>query len=275
MTILYNDQLIDSQNCHINPEDRGYQFGDGIYEVIQVYQGHFFCLQEHLNRLFYSAEQINLPLVYDSRQISELLHNLIKQNQLITGQIYLQITRGYAPRNHAFPQDVKPVLTAYTMTKPQPSAKQIAGAKAITTEDIRWLRCDIKSLNLLANVLSKQLALDNNVDEAILHRDRTVTEGSSANIFIVKNGRIQTHPANNFILNGITRQVVLRLIKENDTPCLEEPFSLEKLYQADEVFLTGTTVEVLPVISIDNRAIGDGKTGVISKQLLDQFHQLY
>ncbi|MGA9175577.1 MAG: aminotransferase class IV, partial [Thermoactinomyces sp.] len=182
MVILYHDRLINREQANIDIEDRAYQFGDGIYEVIRVYRGKPFYLNEHLERFQKSAAAIRLSLPYSVETLSQKLLELTHENQLEEGNLYLQLSRGTAPRSHAFPADAKPLIIAY----PQPNSRPIAdlqnGVTAVTDEDIRWLRCDIKSLNLLGAVLAKQKAVDHGAKEAILVRNGTVTEGSSTNI---------------------------------------------------------------------------------------------
>lgn len=272
--ILYNDQLVDREEVHINIEDRGYQFGDGVYEVVSVYNGKIFRLKEHLDRLQYCVDQIGMTLPVTLSNLEENLNKLIDIHHVTDGQIYFQVTRGYAPRNHPFPEDTKPVLTGYVTRKPRPLEKMKQGVSAITTDDIRWLRCDIKSLNLLGSVLAKQQAVEQGAYEAILHRNGTITEGSSSNLFIVKDGKLHTHPQNNLILGGITRIVTLEIAKQMEVDVVEKAFTLEDLFAADEVFVTSTTSEIMPVISIDGKKVGEGSPGPITQRLQEQFESL-
>lgn len=271
--LLFNNQFIERTHISIDPEDRAYQFGDGVYEVIRVYDSKAFLLKEHLERLQRSAQAIRLTLPYSIEQIEEKLVELVKKNQLEHGNIYIQVSRGVAPRNHAFPKSAQPVLVAYTQNSPRPLKELTEGVSAITTEDIRWLRCDIKSLNLLGAVLAKQEALDNNSFESILIRNGIVTEGSSTNIFVVKNNQLYTHPANHLILHGITRKVTIELARELQIPVHETPFDRAFLLSSDEVFLTSTTMEICPIIKVDDYVIGSGKPGHITKQLQEKFEK--
>ena len=272
--ILYNGELVERNKVNIDMEDRGYQFGDGIYEVVSVYHGKIFRLQDHLNRLTYSLSQLEIKLPIPMAQLVKNLEDLIKIHQLENGQIYFQVTRGYAPRIHSFPAKSAAVLTGYVTTKPRPLELMKKGATAITTEDIRWLRCDIKSLNLLGNVLAKQKAVTNGAYETIQHRSGTVTEGSSSNVFIIKNGTLQTHPLNNLILGGITRIVILEIANQLGIPVLEQTYTLDELFAADEVFVTSTTSEVMPIVSIGGKPIKDGKPGMITTRIQEAFLQL-
>jgi D-alanine transaminase len=179
----------------------------------------------------------------------------------------MQFTRGASPRNHAFPHNVAPTFVAYTRKVERPVSSMQEGVKAIFFEDIRWLRCDIKSLNLLGNLLAKQKAVEAGCFETIQHRGDIVTEGSSSNVAIVKNGTVITHPANNLILNGITRQKVKQVCEQNQIPFEEKEFTVEEVLQADEVFLSGTTVEVTPIVEVEEKKISGGIPGEVTKKL--------
>ncbi|MEW9500732.1 D-amino-acid transaminase [Jeotgalibacillus marinus] len=265
--ILVNDQFISREEGSIDIEDRGYQFGDGVYEVIRVYGGKMFTGKEHLTRLFESSKKILLELPFTQEELTAKLQELMEMNKLHTGTIYLQVTRGAAPRQHQFPGQSKPVLTAYTKEVGRPEEGMNKGMTATVADDVRWLRCDIKSLNLLGNLLAKQEAMANGSFEAILHRDGTVTEGSSSNVFIIKDNQLHTHPATNLILNGITRRVILQLCNEIGLTYKEEAFSVEELYAADEVFMASTTAEIMPLVQVRDVPVGDGKPGEWTKKL--------
>ncbi|MDA8353135.1 MAG: D-amino-acid transaminase [Firmicutes bacterium] len=271
MEILFDETFTPRDQAKVDIEDRGYQFGDGIYEVIRVYGGKMFCLEPHLQRLQRSTSEIRLQLPYSLERLKQLLQELVQNNHLTDGNVYLQVSRGTAPRNHKFPENTRPMVVAYTMEAPRPVKMLDEGIHTITDPDIRWLRCDIKSLNLLGAVMSKQKAADRGCEEAILHRDGRVTEGSSTNVFLVKDGTLITHPADHLILHGITRQVVLELAAELNWPVEERAASIEELFRADEVFITSTTTEVTPVISIDGRTVSDGKPGPMTRRLQKAF----
>lgn len=271
--IYYVDgQYTNRNEVTVSIDDRGYYFGDGIYEVIKVYNGNLFTGEEHTARLFESAAKIKLDLPYTEKQILDIAQELIKSNNIVDGHIYMQVTRGAAVRQHHFPTPaVAPVLTAYAVTAGRPVKQMEVGVNVKSVDDIRWLRCDIKSLNLLGSVLAKEEAHAGGYFEAILHRDGVVTEGSSTNMFGIKDGVVYTHPVTNLILNGITRQVVLSLCKELNIPVEEKAFSLEEAFDMDEFFLTSTTSEVMPVVSIDDRVIGNGKRGLVTEKLQQAF----
>jgi D-alanine transaminase len=270
---LYQDQFLPKEQVHISPEDRGYYFGDGIYEVFRVYNGKLYEAEGHWERLERTANEVRIPLPYTRSELHGKIEQLIERNQLQEGTVYLQITRGSAPRVHPFPEAAAPVLMAYTTEVKRPLSTMQSGIRAVTMDDIRWLRCDLKTLNLLANVMAKQHALDHGANDVILHRNGTVTECSASNVMLVKNGALYTHPANNLILHGITRAVTLRLAAELGIPVREQAFTVDELYHADEAFITGTTVEITPVIAVDNKQIADGQLGPITKRLQQAFEQ--
>lgn len=271
--ILFNGIISDDQPI-INMEDRGYQFGDGIYEVVGVYHSKLYLLDEHMNRLVQSAEKLNIELPFSIEEMKTQLLELVQLNKVAEGIVYLQVSRGVAPRTHEFPTTpITPVVIAYTKTLDDLTELQDNGSTAILQEDIRWLRCDIKSLNLLPNTMAKQKAVEHNAVEAILHRGNIVTEASSSNVCIVKDTEIFTHPANNYILNGITRQRTIELCKHLNIPVHEKAFTVEQLFEADEVFITATKLDVVAINEIDGHTIGTGKPGAISRQLLKAFRE--
>lgn len=269
---LQQDRIIPFGEAAVDPQDRGYYFGDGIYEVFRIYSGRIFEKEAHLDRLVRSASELRIPLPFDIGRIAGLLDQLLAAEPVEDGTLYLQITRGAAPRAHAFPPEGTPsVMTGYVNAYERPLAKLEQGIRLAVVPDIRWLRVDIKTLNLLPNVLAKQEATDKGADEAVLHREGTVTECSSSNIMIVKDGTLRSHPANHLILHGITRSVVLELAQSLGIPVTLEPFTLGELLEADEVFLTGTTTEVMPVIRIGDTVISHGSPGPVTRSLQQAF----
>jgi D-alanine transaminase len=272
--ILWNDQLIKREPI-VDIEDRGYQFGDGVYEVVAIYNGKLFLLDEHIERLERSAQEIQLSLPCSMVELKQNLIELVERNELEDGVVYLQISRGVAERWHAYPEKgTAPVLIAYTKKEETMTKEEEQGAKAILTPDIRWLRCDIKTLNLLPNAMAKQKAVEAGAVEAILHRDDKVTEASSSNVFIVKDNKVYTHPANNLILNGITRQKVIELCSQLNIPVQTEAYSVQDLLEAEEVFVTATKLDIVPIIEVDEHSIGDGVPGEITKKIVNAFRQL-
>ncbi|WP_432724583.1 D-amino-acid transaminase [Staphylococcus equorum] len=272
--VLINERLLEEKDANVAYNDRGYVFGDGIYEYIRVYDNHPFTANAHFERLLRSAKEIGLELNYTVNGLIELVRELIVANGVVNGGVYIQVTRGTAPRDHAFPTpSVKTNITAFTKTYDRPYKLLEEGINAVTTEDIRWLRCDIKSLNLLGNVLAKEYAVKYNAQEAIQHRGETVTEGSSSNVYAIKDGVIYTHPINNYILNGITRMVIKEIAQEKGVSFKEETFTLDFLKNADEVLVSSTSIEVMPVVKLNGEAVGDGKVGPITKSLQEGFNR--
>ena len=266
--VLWNNQLVKDDAIQLSKEDRGYQFGDGIYEVIRVYNGSMFTAKEHIDRFYESADKIKLVIPYTKDVFHKMMYDLIEANEVTTGQVYVQITRGASPRQHQFPTEaVEPVLTAYTKEVDRPVSQMANGVAAKSIEDVRWLRCDIKSLNLLGNIMAKQEAHEHGCFEALLHRGDTITEGSSSNMYGIKDGVLYTHPATNLILNGITRRVILACCEEIGLPVVEQPMSLSTIYTNDEFFMSSTTAEIMPIIVVDGVPIGSGLPGEWTRKL--------
>ncbi|MFT8390888.1 MAG: D-amino-acid transaminase [Sporolactobacillus sp.] len=270
--ILYQDKFVTREQGRVDMEDRGYQFGDGIYEAIRVYNGNLFLLDWHMERLARSARELRLTLPYSLAQLTDNLKELIRRNAIGDGLVYFQITRGAAKRQHDFPAGIAPILTgsAIEMVRDPDRSK---GITAVLAEDIRWLRCDIKTLNLLGIVLAKQAATEAGAAEAILHRGSVITEGTSCNAFIVKEDRLLTHAADHFILNGITRRFVFELAERLSIPVVEREYTVEELLTADEVFITSTGKEVTAVTKIDDIVIGNGEAGPLTRRLIAAFSE--
>ncbi len=272
--VLINEHLVDEQDASVPYNDRGYVFGDGIYEYIRTYNNNIFTAKPHFERLLRSAKEIGLELKYNVEELTELIQELLAANGVVNGGVYIQVTRGAAPRDHAFPTpSVEANVMAFTKTYDRPYKLLEEGINAITTEDIRWLRCDIKSLNLLGNVLAKERAVKYNAQEAIQHRGDIVTEGSSSNVYAIKAGEIYTHPVNNYILNGITRMVIKDIAQEKGIPFNEGTFTVDFLRNADEIIVSSTSIEVMPVVKLDGEQVGDGEVGPITKSLQEGFNR--
>lgn len=274
MNILLNDTIIPKESFTVDIEDRGYQFGDGIYEVIRIYDGKLFEWEAHFKRLVRSAGELKIPLLVEAERLYQNLTLLIKESGVIDGSVYIQVTRGAAPRVHQFPEVADPILLAYVREMNRPTEQLENGVKVILTEDIRWLRVDIKTINLLGNVLAKQKAVEQGANEAILVRDGIVTEGSSSNIFAIKGNECFSHPANHLILNGITRQVVIRFLSAANLIFREIAFTPEELLEMDEAFLTSTGHEVCPIVEINGTMIGKGVPGSYTRKLQSEFNKL-
>lgn len=274
MKVLWDDKIVERNEVEIDMEDRGYQFGDGLYEVIRAYNGTFFTADEHIDRLFTGAKKIDLVLPFTKSELKEHLYKLMKANEIETGNIYFQVTRGIAiPRDHSYPDPTKvpAVFTASTTKVPRDQAKMDRGISVITLPDMRWLHCDIKSISLLGNVMAKHEAHKVGAEEAIQHRDGIVTEGASTNMWMVKDDVIYTHPDGNLVLPGITKIVLLDVARKAGIPVKEEAFTLEQLKNADEVFSSSTTIEAMPIVEIDGVKVNNGKRGPVVKQLQDLY----
>lgn len=256
----------------ISPDDRGFLFGDGVYEVVRAYHGVPAFWADHCTRLIRSAGEIHIPLSIEPKDFHRLLLDGIQQSGYAEGKIYIQITRGVAPREHGFPVKTEPtVFLSFREMNALPVELIRQGVKVITIQDIRWDRCDIKSLNLLPNVLAKQQAQEAKVFESVFMRDGLVIEGATSNIFIVKDGRLHTPERNHFVLSGVTQQHVINLAKEQGEQVQFDKITLDVLLGADEVFLVGTTIEVLPVVNVDGKRIHNGIPGPITCSLQRRF----
>lgn len=273
--ILRNGEIIPRKGAVLDLDDRGYQFGDGIYEVIRIYGGTPFLMTPHLDRLSRSAREVGISLsAEDISNLEKQLLEVAEKEGVSDGIFYVQITRGVYPRSQVFPpSDVAPVITAYAKPMSRPEKALSEGVSLHLLPDIRWLRCDIKSLNLLPNVMARQTASELGCMEAIQHRDNVVTEGAFSNVFIVSNGIVQTHPQGNLILSGITRAHVIQLSQEAGYQVIEESYSVDQLLKAEEVFITSTLNEIMPAVRIDESVIGKGTPGPVTRDLQSRFFQ--
>lgn len=273
MAIIYlNGEYLADDKAFISPLDRGFIFGDGIYEVIPVYNGHLFRLEEHLNRLDNSLASVSIKNTKSHKEWQKLLETLVSHNGDGNQSVYLQITRGVAPRDHAFPPDVEPTVFAMSSPlKPVPAEVHEQGVSAITLEDIRWKYCHIKAIALLPNILLRQQALDAGAVEAILIRDGNVTEGAASNLFIVRDNIIITPPKGPLLLPGVTRDLLLELASDLKIAHVEGAISLAELKTADEIWLTSSTKEILPVTQLDQVLVGNGKPGPLWRQMIASY----
>lgn len=272
--VYLNGSLIAKNETFISPEDRGFNFADGVYEVVKYYQGKPFRYDDHIERLKRSLREIRINFE-DCDQFEVVFQKLLERNGLTDQEagIYLQITRGSHPRIHCFPENIKPTIYASAFpfsTKPDQIEN---GIKVVTADDIRWLRCDIKSIALLANVLSAQKAAENDAEETIFIRDGVVTEASHSSVMGVKNGIVYTHPDSNLILPGITRKVVLEICRANNIRVIEEGIQSLELTRMDEMMIVGTGSEVTPIVNIDGILISGGKSGPVTRFIQDKFFE--
>lgn len=267
--VYLNGEYLPLSEAKVSVLDRGFLFGDGVYEVIPSYFGDLFRLQDHLDRLQDSLSNIRLELPYSIDQWLEILSPLLDKTK--DQYIYLQITRGVtAKRDHAFPED--PVPTVFAMCSDiKPFAGVKTGVKALTMEDSRWEMCNVKATTLLANVLLRQQAVEQGCAEAILHRNGYVTEGAASNLFAVIDGIIITPEKTAEILPGITRKVILEIAKNNDLQCSEEIISLEALQTASEIWITSSTREIIPVVELDSKPVGEGVPGPVFHKMNQLF----
>ena len=267
-----NGTFLPIEEAMVPVEDRGYQFGDAVYEVIASYDGQPVFMDEHMARLDRSLKELSFPKI-SIDQIRSAVNELFDRAKIERAEIYLQISRSVAPRNHALPDhsDTQFIMTARKVTEVPENIRQ-QGAQAITVKDLRWGRCDIKTVQLLYNVLAKQKALDSGVFDAIfVSEDNIVREATSSNLFIVADEKIITHPLTTNILPGVTRAKIIEICGEKNLQINEQFYDKETLLKSDEVFLTGTITEVLSIVEIDGSIIGNGKLGPIAKQLFDAF----
>ena len=268
--VYLNGEFLPRERATLSVDDRGFIFGDGIYEVTRVVNGRLFEPDRHMRRLMYGLRGIGIDPRMTAEQIIDVHYRLIRENGLTSGEatVYLQITRGAAPRTHYFPPASTPptvFLSAAPFT-PNPAQRE-AGATAVTYPDIRWSRCDLKTVNLLGAVLAKQHAVAAGSLEAVFIRDGVITEGSHTNVFGVIDGELRTYPRSNYILPGITRDVVLELAIEEGVNVRETPILQQEIGRLDELFLTGTTTDVTAIVQLDGRPVGSGTPGRITRQL--------
>lgn len=274
--VYLNGEFLPADQAKVSVLDRGFIFGDGVYEVIPAYGGHLFRLDQHLDRLENSLAGVRMDNPYSRAGWTRILEETVARNRDIGGDassddpatgdfsVYLQVTRGVARRDHGFPPDTAP--TVFVMCNPLtrlPAEMHERGVSVITLEDIRWQHCHIKAITLLPNILLRQTALDEGAAEAILLRDGLVTEGTTSNVFVVREGRITTPPTGPRLLPGVTRDLVVELTRDHGLDCREADITLADLQRADEIWLTSSTKEVLAVTRLDGETVGDGRPGPV------------
>ncbi|HZE10618.1 MAG TPA: D-amino acid aminotransferase [Burkholderiales bacterium] len=266
--IYLNGEFMPIDQAKISVLDRGFIFGDGVYEVIPAYSRRPFRLGEHLARLQASLDAIRIANTHDNSKWAELVGRIIAGNPWEDQNVYLQITRGVAKRDHAFPKGLKPTVFLMASELIPPSAELVkTGAKAIVLPDFRWLRCDIKSTSLLGNCMLRTVAADEGCTESILVRDGEMTEASASNVFVVKHGTVLAPPKSHLILPGITYDVVLEILRDNAIPHEVRPVKEGELRSADEVWVTSSSREVLPITTLDGKPVGSGKPGPVGAKV--------
>jgi D-alanine transaminase len=267
-------QYLPHRQAAVHIEDRGYQFADGVYEVVAVVAGHLVDEELHLKRLHRSLGELRIAMPMADAALKVVLREVIRRNGVDTGIVYLQVTRGTAPREHAFPKAAEPTLVVTSRrTRPPDPRRGNDGIAVITIPDIRWQRCDIKSVALVANVLGKQQAREASAYEAWqVDAEGQVTEGTSTNAWIVTaDGTVVTRAADRAILNGVTRRAVFDIIAREGYRLVERPFTVDEALTAPEAFLTSTTADLLPVVRLDGTPIADGRPGPLSRKLRDAY----
>jgi D-alanine transaminase len=276
MIVYYKDQFISKDEVGISPDDRGFLFADGVYEVVLAYRGGMFRFDDHLARLGRSLGEIRIDLP-DLAGLCSIAEQLLLQNNLTSAEakVYIQVTRGAAVRHHSFPEGgASPTL--YIMADPfhRPVEDLEKGAAIILAPDIRWTRCDIKAIGLLPNVLANQQAKENGAIEAVFVRDGFITEGTHTNLFTVRGERLFTPPLNNHILSGITRQVVIELCSDLGLLVTQTAIPEKALKEAEEIMITSTISEIMPVVRVDDWPVADGRPGPVTRRLQQAFNEL-
>ena len=267
-----NNKFVSFKNAKIHIEDRGLQFADSVYEVIAVLNGNLIDLDFHLKRLRYSLKELKISYKFNKLDFKNIFHKLLGKNKISNGIIYLQITRGVQYREHKYKKKLIPTLIIYSRNKKfNLPGKNFKGVNTITFEDLRWKRRDIKTVNLLPNIIAANKAKQKNAYEAILLQDGKVTEGTSSNIWIIKKNNLITHPANSDILKGVTRTSLLKIIKKTSLKLVEKSFTHKQLLEADEVFLTSSGSFITPILKIDKKKINKGKIGNITLKLAKMY----
>ena len=271
MSIVYlNGEYKPIEEASINVLDRGFIFGDGVYEVIPIFNRKIFRFSEHIMRLENSLKAIYMKNPLNENEWNKIFNKLIDSSEESNQSIYLQITRGISKRDHDVSIANKP--TIFVMSRPMETSNFSSGIKAITHKDIRWEYCDIKAITLLPSILLRHKAKEQGAREAILTRNKYVTEGAASNVFVCTNNKILTPPKTNHVLSGITRDLLIEILLSNNMSLKEEPISEDTLIDADEVWLTSSTWEIVPIIELNDKPIGDGKPGPLWKQA-NQFYQ--
>lgn len=270
--VYLNGKFMPIEEAYVPVLDRGFIFGDGVYEVVPVYSKHPFRLAEHLKRLQYSLDKVRIPNPHSDAEWTQLFTDIVQRNAGDDQSVYLQVTRGVAKRDHAFPKGVTPTvfMMSNPLVTPAPALVE-SGVACISAEDYRWLNCDIKSVSLLGNCLLRQLSADVGATETILFRDGKLTEASSSNVFIVKNGVLLTPPKDNFVLPGITYDVVLEIAHAREFEVEVRAVTEAEVRSADEIWVTSSTKEVLAVTTLDGKTVGDGHPGPLFRRM----HALY
>lgn len=270
-----NGKTVPLSEAVVPLEDRGFLLGDAVYEVVRIYGSAPFCLEEHLERLGESAAAIMIGLPFERQEIGKIALGLIRDSGCVSGWLYIQLSRGVAPRSKMIPEGITPTLVMYVRSLPADHDRIVdKGINCITLPDERWHRCEIKTVNQLPNVLASEKARLAGASEAIFYRDGgVVAEATSANVFALSGSLVVTPQLSNINLAGVTRKIVIELLAEENIPLREGILTLAELKKADEIWLTSTIVEVLPVVTLDGKAVGPGVPGEFTRRLLTRFRE--
>ena len=267
-----NNKFVNFKNAKVHVEDRGLQFADSVYEVIAVLNNNLIDLNFHLKRLKFSLKELQIKYKFTRYSLNKIFLKLIKKNKTSNGIIYLQVTRGVQYREHKYEKNLSPTLIIYTRDKKfNLPGNKFKGVNTITYEDLRWKRRDIKTVNLLPNIIAANMAKKKKAYEAILIQNGKVTEGTSSNIWIIKKNKLITHPANSNILKGVTRTSLLKIINKTSLKLVQQSFTYRELLNADEVFLTSSGSFITPILKIDKTKINKGKIGNITLKLAEMY----
>jgi len=272
--VYLNGEFLPLSEAKVPVLDRGFIFGDGVYEVIPAYNRQLFRIDEHLQRLQNSLTAVRIPNPYSGQEWKQVFNKLLEKNPAEDSSIYLQVTRGVAKRDHAFPANVTP--TVFAMASPLLTTDEKAfnqGVAAITLDDTRWQNCNIKAITLLPNILLRQTAIDEGAAEAILIRDGEVTEGAASNVFIVSAGVIKTPPKGARLLPGITRDLIVELARMQQLPIQEVNFSKAELLAAEEIWISSSTKEIMPVVKLNEKPVANGQPGPLTRKLFGIFQE--
>ena len=272
MLVYFNGNIVSHEEVKVSPFDRAFLFSDGVYEALRTYNGKLFRLDDHIKRLKYSLKELDLAFD-DFDLIQHISYKLAEMNNIKNDySVYLQISRGVSfPRTHHYEDNLSPNVFVYVKPIMDNNNKKNEGVKVILEKDLRWLRCDIKSTSLLPAVMANQKAFKSGAYEAVFYRDDFITEGSHTYFFAVKNNKVFTAPLSNYILDGITRKIVLELCKENKIDFIEKYIKVKRLKTFDEFFVTGTTTEITPVVRIEDWFVKEGKPGEITSKIQKLF----